>query len=520
MARDKDFEILKEKYNLAITKAKDLKEQLDLKEEQWQERNEQFDIIEKNCRELCEKILAKDPNEMVLGTDYSWATTPVLELITKAKRVFAEYNASRTDIMRKIMDVAEERRNEIEVLKEEIMELKTKGGDATIYKEDVEETVKKLKERKEEEKRTKKAVKSMSPAIQQAYEEGDIELKTVKNAIKSGNAVVIEDDADIDFDDDEVTDEDVHIKSTEKALLQAAVEDGAMVRATHTSIPVSRTKKEITDKKELKKKMEGAFTEIAYNELVDKISENGWLIIKIIGDTGLSVAKDIYDKAMELYTMEDKKARKETTDLANISVLRKEKVITAKGNFFVFNLTSQGSVLYKKKYGKASSLSEADKMIKEHDNITHGYSIKYAAEAIIASKCFDTVEIWNRKNHRFDLEGGLYVVPDIYCEKGGASTLIEYELDHYSSKDFNQKCLKICKVTSKVCFVAPNQGTAEKIVEKMKIFLKKYENSSVLRHKTFRVTTYKGLIDTDINKDENWMYLYRTSKDKEFVKNF
>ena len=127
MSKDKDYEILFSKYNRALAKAQDLQEQLITKQEQWEKRNVDFDTIEKNVRELCESILAKDSKEMRLGTDYSWDSIPVNELIIKAKKVFREYNAQRTDVMRKIMDTSEDRRAQVESLKEEIIMLKTQG---------------------------------------------------------------------------------------------------------------------------------------------------------------------------------------------------------------------------------------------------------------------------------------------------------------------------------------------------------------------------------------------------------
>lgn len=56
----------------------------------------------KLMRELCEDILAKDSKEMVLGTDYSWSSIQINELIRKSKQSFTNYIASRTDFMQNL----------------------------------------------------------------------------------------------------------------------------------------------------------------------------------------------------------------------------------------------------------------------------------------------------------------------------------------------------------------------------------------------------------------------------------
>ena len=81
MASNSDYEILLNKYNIAIAKAQDLQEQLQTKQKQWEKRDADFSVVEKVTRELCEDILAKAPKEMVLGRDYSWSSVPIVELV-------------------------------------------------------------------------------------------------------------------------------------------------------------------------------------------------------------------------------------------------------------------------------------------------------------------------------------------------------------------------------------------------------------------------------------------------------
>ena len=47
MASNSDYEILLNKYNIAIAKAQDLQEQLQTKQKQWEKRDADFSVVEK-----------------------------------------------------------------------------------------------------------------------------------------------------------------------------------------------------------------------------------------------------------------------------------------------------------------------------------------------------------------------------------------------------------------------------------------------------------------------------------------
>lgn len=67
MGSDKSFDTLLNKYNILLAQTRDLKEQLKNSQEKNQQLLSKFDVVEKNVRELCEDILAKDPKEMKLA---------------------------------------------------------------------------------------------------------------------------------------------------------------------------------------------------------------------------------------------------------------------------------------------------------------------------------------------------------------------------------------------------------------------------------------------------------------------
>lgn len=80
MGNDKSFYTLLNKYNILLAQTQDLKEQLDKSKENNAEILQKDKVIEKNLRDLCADILAKDPKEMKLGQEYSWDKIDLLPL--------------------------------------------------------------------------------------------------------------------------------------------------------------------------------------------------------------------------------------------------------------------------------------------------------------------------------------------------------------------------------------------------------------------------------------------------------
>lgn len=100
----KNQKTLENQYHMVVARCKDLEEQMRIRQKQWDQREVESKTTEKLMRELCEDILAKDSKEMVLGTDYSWSSIQINELIRKSKQSFTNYIASRTDFMQKLVN--------------------------------------------------------------------------------------------------------------------------------------------------------------------------------------------------------------------------------------------------------------------------------------------------------------------------------------------------------------------------------------------------------------------------------
>lgn len=478
-------ESLLNQYHIAIAKAQDLQEQLNTKQKQWAEQEEKTNITEKLIREFCEDVLAKDPGEMVLGTDYSWSSIPVNELILKAKKVYREYCAKRTDLLRKTMDTSEQRLQEIESLQEQISIMKMSPSSLSITQEE-------LKEKIDREKKEEKATAALP--------------HTMREKVTKGKAAVFLDDGD-----------GINI---EQIVLNDMADINAAVQITPKSIPVTPTRKQVEQKRNRKKQKMMAHT-VNLKEYEAKMSEYDWAALQVIGDSGVSRYLNIEELFLKAKPDATKnRSRIAMSNLANIGLLNMEKVTNPlKGNFNVYQLTDMGSRIYRDRYNKAPAMSEMDKIMAEHDNCQHGYGIRIVTEVLKEKGTFADVCDTNRKNP-IKLADGISYIPDIICtDESGTKMYIEYECANHTQANFNGKCNKMCKVSSILNFIVPNRADMDKLCTQIKTWIQNRGVTS-LKHITIRVTGAFQIKDVDLLDDKGWKYVFKPGKNIEPEVNF
>ena len=78
--------------------------------------------------------MEKKREKKKLGEEYSLSSILINKLIKKTGDVFRQYNSDRTELEKKLMKTAEERRQQIESLQDQIIRMKTKdsNGDFSI----------------------------------------------------------------------------------------------------------------------------------------------------------------------------------------------------------------------------------------------------------------------------------------------------------------------------------------------------------------------------------------------------
>lgn len=569
MSKEKDYQILLQQYNLAVAKAKDLQEQLSTKIEQWQKREDDFGITIKLTRELCESILAKSPSQNTLGKGNSWDSLEINEMIRLTTKALKEYNESRTELMKDIANKSEEKSRRIEELEEEVLYYKNGGisddteednsEDYKVFEEEVTDIETDNKTVKEENKESKPDLTSLfskpakkssssdmsglfapkkekadtsklSPGMQKKAEEGKITVekaKEIKKDLKNGRVTV------------EYEDEDEEIVEGEKTgeLHKKNIKNNFTSKITQKSIKSYHSPKANIKKKMERDNIQDEVYGDKLKEMTKKISEDNWLIIKVIGDTGQSRVVELTGMIVDEFhnigkVLNARSIVNKITDLHNIGVILKEVICTPmSASMAVVSLTAEGRILYKKKYGKEPADSELHKIIAEHTTLEHGYGILQCADIIQNTKVenrsiYKSVNIWNRKNpieiKSADGKSNISYIPDIICmDKNDSATYIEYELNHHNINDFNAKCNKIilCGM-NRINYIVPNLATAQGVCENLKKWIETKGSSNVIRHIVLRVTTVKSLAGHDIRRDSEWLFTMRPGKDADFNKNF
>ena len=473
-----NYNTLLNQYNIAVAKAQDLQEQLSTKMRQWEKRDEDFKTVEKLARELCSEILVKDNKEMVLGREYTWGSVPIMELIIKTRRVYQEDIAKKTDFIRKILDQSEERRQQAESLQEQIAVMKTQPGAMQISQEE-------LIAQLEKEKKEQEALSNMP--------------MKAREAVESGKATIVMDDKD-------------KLNDLEEDLYADAAEINAKVQITPKSIPVTPNRKQFERKKERKKQKMMAHT-INLKEYEAKLDDASWELIRIIGKEGISIYTEIETAFLQANpTISTSKCRSCIGNLTAIQITNKEPIINPlKGKLYAYHLTDMGQRLYKERFGEMPVISEIEKIIAEHDNLIHGYGIKFIADLLREKGEFSEVNDMNRKRP-IEIGSGKSYIPDLVCiDENGHTDYIEYECVNHTQTAFNAKCNKMSKITNVLNFVVPNADSIAKIRNEISKWIEN-RGARSLSHITVRVTGACQFKDAEFNDNRTWKLVFKPGK--------
>ncbi|MDR0287925.1 MAG: hypothetical protein LBI03_09530 [Clostridiales bacterium] len=487
MANDSQYRILLSKYNVAVSRCRDLEEQARTNNQHWKERETYFKKIEDAVRSLCVSILCKNKNEMVLGEDSSWYTTPVDALISRAMKYNKEYNENTTLLLTQIQNISEKRRSHIEGLEDQIKRFKT--GEAFDF--DIGQTL----------------PKESSPKNVPDYLGTPKAIKTAAEAKKI--ELIIEEDSDIEDD-------------TVSASIQECTNINEDAKLIQNAVPIQDSAKKA---KQIETAKENAYIPhiVDLIEIEKKIRPVMWEIIEIIGREGLSKYPEIEKRAVEKNNGEKlPQMRPATLNLCSMKVLS-QVILTAlplSPKVCIYTLSDIGVRLFERKYNEKPVIPEAVKVRKEHDNLDHGYAILELQKILMDTGKYKEVNVFNR-SHPKVLDNGLQYVADLVCVPLQAKYVeyVEYERGNHTYSDFNNKCNKMCKFTRFLNFVVPNR---EIILKKLKPqidnWIKSRSQESIKTIK-IRVTTPPELQKNE-NMQDAWILVYDMSQGIEPVKDF
>ena len=474
------------KYNQLLNEYNRLKSHFDnmsdefvTKKEQWEKKEVYFKNLVDHARDLCEEILAKDKNEMRLGDEYSWHNIDTVDLLDKAYYSYIEYNKDRTETMRKIADVAEERQTLIEALQDEIMYLRQNQAVGTMDMEEIESLAKAAKDDKTKNDTTK------------------IE----------GIETIAEEDDDFVAEDISNIDETNNINESLMNKNQTTLRSGRKFKQS----------KQREDYKMTAKKNAIVTYTTDIENLMEQIKEIGWEIIRVIGEYGICERPRINSMIMKesKSKINESKINPVYKSLENIGVIKSESLnLPLHPKLCIHDLTDTGEKLYIVKYSKRPVMSERTMIIKEHDNTLHGYGIKELLETLKEKKVYTDLTMETRKKAINIGDTNLRSIPDIMGMYNKRPVYFEYELGTHTPKNFEIKLDKILCFTKIVNIVVPNSDVAEKnILPKIEKYIAGKHVES-LKNVVIRVSTIKYINNPHITLIDNsdWQYVYDLNK--------
>ena len=509
-----DYNTLLSKYNRLVSRFNDLQTQVEEKQQKWKAIETAYKKNEASARGLCEQILAKNPDEMVLGVEYSWSKIDTATLLSKARTSFSTYNEGRTKLLKQIQATAEERRLQIDSL---ILQLAHKIQDGRMSPSPA--AVQEVKYNKH----TGEVIEDTVATQMAAPPTSEVEkvLKKapykIQEAAKSGaiSVVIMEDDEDVSYAD--------IAQQADMARLSE------VVSIDKQGIKVSpAAKKRVAMEQARKKQAEVMMMDI--EPVRARMDDRKWLIVEVIGTHGYCERASIQSEFDKLFLARELGKNKLSDgafayilkSLIDSNVLLLDNTVQhpIKSQFAVYYLSDVGKRFYEQQFKKPPIISERDLLVSQHDNLEHAFGIKSLKEILESSGEYTSV-CMDRVQNTISMKDGSQYIPDIIaiCHPKGRpnafKVFMEYERDTHHQADFNIKLNKMAKNTRFLNIVAPNAAAAKGLAEKVNKWIASRGIQS-LRSIKVRITSIKRLMDAvsdgvSINDDKAWYATYNLS---------
>ena len=253
---------------------------------------------------------------------------------------------------------------------------------------------------------------------------------------------------------------------------------------------------------------------IDLDKFMKDISPVMWLVIQTIGEQGINEQVEIKNFILQKSVNDDSSINDSTINIAisnlmRMQILKRIKIVCGNRWFYIFELDEMGVRAYIGKYSKKPVMSEAQKLIKEHDNIKHGYLIKEASMILKNKYDYESVST-SRKVNYIKLPNGKACIPDVTCAKKGQIDYYEVECGNHNQEDFNDKCNKYRMVSKTIHFIVPQNEVLKTIQGQISGWIKSCGGHENLKKgdMVVKVTTMKKLLENkwelvyDMNSDE------------------
>ena len=237
-----------------------------------------------------------------------------------------------------------------------------------------------------------------------------------------------------------------------------------------------------------------------------------WNYILVLGDKGLNEYPEIKAAIAQISEkrVSDTAVYNAHNSLLSAGIITAEKIRTGSRWFLGVELTQLGIQIFIEKYGRVPVETEMRELIKEHDNLRHGYAIKDAVRILTDTGKYKSISSRRRVN-AINLDGGKVCIPDIVCCGDGIIDYYEVECGNHRQAEFDDKCNKLKAITKNLYYIAP---TREDMFNKLKPQIEKWISSCggpfVLAKSN--VTVYlTSLYDLAVGK---WVYIYNMESEE------
>lgn len=251
-----------------------------------------------------------------------------------------------------------------------------------------------------------------------------------------------------------------------------------------------------------------------FDDIYSQMKTIHWKVFEIIVSNGISessIAKETAFKKLASDGMDVsvEKVGRAIKHLVTLCLFAQQKVNTGIRWFNILNLTDTGRKIYIDKYKAVPPESESKKIIREHENATHGYLIKDVAKILEDTGKYRSVSM-SRRSNTINLPSGKVCIPDIVCCQQNSIDYFEVECGNHHQSDFNDKCNKLKKITQNLYFITPNKEVAEK---RLKPQIEKWIKScGVTQLRLSGVTVY--LTSVSDLAAQKWGYVFDMQKDE------
>lgn len=473
-----------------IAALKSIIEERDKERASEAKREKEYTIIDKDIRDFCKSILSKrdmnsgkDPAD-ILKDSLIYDSMPTKKLIAETKKAREEYDEGRIDLMRQL-------HNENSSLKKE--------------KNNLEEHYRINKEALTGSAEEKKQLKKNIARLQDKVGKLVGELKQV-----------------------EVSPIPLTKKDTERKALLTEESKNLETKKRINDVKLSKQEQEI----------EELTTNILQNPQKESKEEKARAILKIIGDTGLSIRVDI-EEALRAKFKNKVKDVEETfktsalnaafTFLVEKGLLGKDSFSTFEGKTTYYVMSNLGNKVFYNIEKREAKEAEMAKVTATHSSKEHGYGILKLAKIMRAyPKRFSEISEYNKGKQGVNLtthimreneEGDMvskevHIEPDIAFDEDFEQRYIEYELVSQSKAEYFEKFDKyISRGVKMLIYIFPSEKVRREFLRYVTSYKEEKEEEGILYDVNFYLYTIAEFKEM-CEKGETWKP-YKFKEDNE-----